>query len=71
LVIGVVDILNAVPDLTEVARHTQGRCSGTGSAGVSLVVLDLKVGSQREAGVWFGLVWFGLVWFGLVGFSFN
>jgi hypothetical protein len=42
------DILNAVPDLTEVARHTQGRCLGTGSAGVSL---DLKVGSQREAGV--------------------
>jgi hypothetical protein len=48
LVIGVMDILSAVPDLTEVARHSQGRCSGTGSAGVSL---DLKVGSQREAGV--------------------
>jgi hypothetical protein len=42
------DILNVVPDLTEVARHTQGRYSGRGSAGVSL---DLKVGSQREAGV--------------------
>ena len=48
MVIGVMDILNAVPDLTEVARHTQGRCLGTSSAGVSL---DLKVGSQREAGV--------------------
>jgi hypothetical protein len=47
-VIGVMDILNAVNHLTEVARHTQGRCDGTGSAGVSL---DLKVGSQREAGV--------------------
>jgi hypothetical protein len=48
--VGGMDILNAVPDLTEVARHTQGRCSWTrtGSAGVSL---DLKVGSQREAGV--------------------
>jgi hypothetical protein len=44
LVIGVMDILSADPDLTEVARHSQGRCSGTGSAGVSL---DLKVGSQR------------------------
>jgi hypothetical protein len=53
------DILSAAPDLTEVARHTQGRCSGTGSAGVSL---DLKVGSQREA-VWFGLVWFGGLFF--------
>jgi hypothetical protein len=44
------DILNVVPDLTEVARHTQGRCSGTDSAGVSL---DLKVGDSIKTQVSF------------------
>ena len=36
------------PDTRPEQRPEQGHCSGTGSAGVSL---DLKVGSQREAGV--------------------
>ena len=58
LVIGGMDILKldgrlrpslVFRTLTEVGPDTpQGRCSGTSSAGVSL---DLKFGSQREAGL--------------------